>query len=98
MRCIIPQAVNTVCAPKEGSNYRPKHVGLIGIINKPLLLHLVGCLCYCISDARSYKHQMHVSYFWLRIFQLEYTGWAKVGLQLWVRETLSLFLYYLIFA
>jgi len=25
-------------------NYRPKHVGLIRIINKPLLLHLVSCL------------------------------------------------------
>jgi hypothetical protein len=24
----------------------PKHVELIGIINKPLLLHLVGCLNY----------------------------------------------------
>ena len=34
-----------------------KHVELIGIINKQLLLHLVGCLYYCISDARSYKHQ-----------------------------------------
>ena len=41
-------------------NYRPKHVELIGIINKPLLLHLVGCLYYCISDARSYKHQICV--------------------------------------
>ena len=41
-----------------GRNYRPKHVELIGIINKPLLLHLVGCLYYCISDARSYKHQI----------------------------------------
>jgi len=27
-------------------NYRPKHVELIGIINKLLLLHLVGCLYY----------------------------------------------------
>ena len=54
-RCIIPQAVNTVCAPEDGRNYRPKHVELIGIMNKPLLLHLVGCLYYCISDARSYK-------------------------------------------
>ena len=35
-------------APKDGRNYRPKHVELIGIINKPLLLHLVGCLYYCI--------------------------------------------------
>jgi hypothetical protein len=34
-----------------------EHVELIGIINKLLLLHLVGCLYYCISDARSYKHQ-----------------------------------------
>ena len=33
------------------------NVDLIGIINKLLLLHLDGCLCYCISDARSYKPQ-----------------------------------------
>ena len=41
----------TICntqsaAPEDGRNYCPKHVGLIGIINKPLLLHLVGCLYY----------------------------------------------------
>ena len=34
-------------APEDGRNYRPKHVELIGIINKPSLLHLVGCLYYC---------------------------------------------------
>ena len=33
-------------APEDGRNYRPKHVELIGIINKPLLLYLVGCLYY----------------------------------------------------
>jgi hypothetical protein len=33
-------------APEEGQNNCPKRVELIGIINKPLLLHLVGCLCY----------------------------------------------------
>ena len=27
------------------------------LLIKLLLLHLVGCLCYCISDARSHKHQ-----------------------------------------
>jgi len=43
-------------APEVGRNYRPKHVELIGIINKPLLLHLVCCLCYCISDARSNEY------------------------------------------
>ena len=41
----------------DGRNYRPKHVELFGIINKPLLLYLVGCLYYCISDVWSYKHQ-----------------------------------------
>jgi len=33
-------------APEDGRNHRPKHVELIGIINEPLLLHLVGCLYY----------------------------------------------------
>ena len=28
-------------APEDGRNYRPKHVELIGIINKLLLLHLL---------------------------------------------------------
>ena len=31
-------------APEDGQNHRQKHVELIGIINKPLLLHLVRCL------------------------------------------------------
>ena len=44
-------------APENGRNYRRKHVELIGIINKPLLLHLVGCSYYYISDARASKHQ-----------------------------------------
>ena len=33
-------------APEDGQNDCPKHVELIGIINKPLLLHLVGSLYY----------------------------------------------------
>ena len=36
-------------APDDGQNHRPNPVGLIGIINKPLLLHLVGCLCYLLT-------------------------------------------------
>ena len=43
---IISQAVTQSSAPEDGRNHRPKHVELIGIINKPLLLHLVGCLYY----------------------------------------------------
>ena len=42
---------NTSCntqssAPEDGQNNCPKQVELTGIINKPLLLHLVGCLYY----------------------------------------------------
>jgi hypothetical protein len=33
-------------ASEVGQNNCPKHVELIGIINKPLLLHLVCCLYY----------------------------------------------------
>jgi hypothetical protein len=33
-------------APEDGQNNCPKHVDLTGIINEPLLLHLVGCLYY----------------------------------------------------
>jgi len=32
--------------PEDGQNNCPKHVDLPGSINKPLLLHLVGCLYY----------------------------------------------------
>ena len=41
--CITPQAVTH---PEDGQSNCPKYVELIGIINKPLLLHLVGCLYY----------------------------------------------------
>ena len=45
-RYVIPQAVKRQSsAPEDGRNYRPKHVELIVIINKILLLlHLLGCL------------------------------------------------------
>jgi len=33
-------------APENGRNHGPKHVELIGIINKLLLVHLVGCRYY----------------------------------------------------
>ena len=70
-RCCRPAAswvhYTTSCntqssAPEAGQNNCPKRVELTGIINKPLLLHLVGCLYYCISDARSYKNKKYYSY------------------------------------
>jgi len=33
-------------APEDGQNNCPKHVELTGIITKPLLLPLLGCLYY----------------------------------------------------
>ena len=33
-------------APEDGQNNCPRHDELTGVINKPLLLHLVGCQCY----------------------------------------------------
>ena len=55
-RCCRPPAGNIVgalyysntqsSAPEDGQNNCPKHVELTGIINKPLLLHLVSCLYY----------------------------------------------------
>jgi hypothetical protein len=56
-------ARNTSCntqssAPGDGRDHRLKHVELIGIINKPLLLHLVGVYIIYINDAWSNKHQI----------------------------------------
>jgi hypothetical protein len=46
---IIPQAVIhslESSTPEDGQNNCPKHDELTGIINIPLLIHLVGCLYY----------------------------------------------------
>jgi len=45
-QCCRPVTSMRRGALEDGRNYRPKHVEMIGIINKPLLLHLVGCLYY----------------------------------------------------
>ena len=49
--CRPPLYYTTSCntqssAPEDGQNNCAKHVELTGIINKPLLLHLVGCIYY----------------------------------------------------
>ena len=48
-------------APEDGRDHRPKHVELIGIINKSLLLHLVGVYIIYGNDARSNKYQIRSS-------------------------------------
>ena len=42
-------------APEDGCDHRPKHVEMIGITNKPLVLHLVGVYITYVNDARSTK-------------------------------------------
>jgi len=59
-RC-CQQTATQSSAPEDERNYRPKHVELIEITNKLLVLLLVGCLYYCIRDAQSHKHQIDKS-------------------------------------
>ena len=51
-------------APEDGRDHRLKHVELNGIINKPILLHLVGVYISYINDARLNKCQMVIN-LWL---------------------------------
>jgi len=44
-------------APEDERDQLPKHVELIGIINKPLLLQLVGVYIIYINNAQSNKYQ-----------------------------------------
>ena len=60
---IIPVHYTTNCnkqssAPEDGRDQRLKHTELIGVINKPLLLHLVGVYITYINDAQSNIHQI----------------------------------------
>ena len=59
LRCITPQALTQSSGPEDGRNYRPKHVELIDITNKLLLLRLVGCLYYCILEVLRVQLRNH---------------------------------------
>ena len=62
-------------APKDGRDHRPKHVELIGIINKLLFLHLVGVYIIYINDARSNKYQI-VPYY---LFMVPYKFYENIA-------------------
>ena len=65
-------------APEEGQNNCPRHVELTEIINKPLLLHLVGCLYHLyqwctvkqISDNEIYLLIKYIKSVLLRVAKL----------------------------
>ena len=72
--------------PEDGQNNCPKHVELTGILNKPLLLHLVGCLYYLyqwctvkqISDNEIYLLIKYIkSVFWTAAKRLSYIEDAR---------------------
>jgi hypothetical protein len=53
---------NTQCsAPEDGREQSPKHVELLVVINKPLLLHLVGGLYYLRFVFMFTSHQLILS-------------------------------------
>jgi len=72
-------------APDDGQNNCPKHVEMTGIINKPLLLHLVSCLYYLyqwwtvkqISDNEIYLIKCIKSVLWKVAKRLSYTEDAR---------------------
>ena len=73
-------------APEDGQNNYPKNAELTGIINKPLLLHLVGCLYYLyqwctvkqISDNEIYLLIKYIkSVHWRVAKRLSYTEDAR---------------------
>jgi hypothetical protein len=55
----IPSCIAKSNAPEDGQNSCPKHVELIGIINRQLLLHLVGCLPYYLYQRCTVKQISH---------------------------------------
>ena len=77
--CIIPQAVTKSSAPEDGRDQRPKHVELIGIINKLLLLHLVGVYIIYI--------EMGLETGWSRRFSLKKSASDKLFSQIPHNET-----------
>ena len=61
--CGCVAACGTSCntqssAAEDGRDQRPKHVELVGIINEPSLLHLVGVNIIYMNDARSNKYHI----------------------------------------
>ena len=92
-------------APEDGQNNCPKHVELTGIINKPLLLHLVGCLYYLyqwctvkqISDNEIYLLIKYIkSVLWKSAKLLSYIEDARCLNVNHTRWILSGFYYYLL--
>jgi hypothetical protein len=83
----------TICnaqsnVPEDGQNNCPKHVELIGIINKQLLLHLVGCLLYYQYQWCKFKQILNGKYdvpFWSPVFRWKGNSKESNGSVNWVK-------------
>ena len=67
-------------APADGRDHLAKHVELVGIINKPLLLHLFGVYIIYINDARSNKY--HNKFSGTRLLRFRSTCYTDQGIRL----------------
>ena len=63
-------------APEDGQNNCPKHVELTGIINKTVLLHLVGCLYY-LKFCSFVTQNLILEFVLIRLYRTKQTGPCK---------------------
>jgi len=64
-------------APEYGQNNCPKHFEITGIINKPLLLHLLGCLYYLYQWCTVKQISGNEIYFLIKYIKIFLWGVAK---------------------
>ena len=57
-QCFIPRCKHSLALLRMDENIARNMLSWLKLLIKLLLLYLVGCLYYCINDARSLKHQM----------------------------------------
>ena len=62
------------CVLEDGQNKCPKHVELTGIINKPLLLHLLRCLYYCTINQVPVKNTLFTTNHTQRVTTKNYSN------------------------
>ena len=59
VKLVITSCKHSLMLLRMGEIIARNMLSWLKLFVKLLLLHLVGCLCYCISDARSHKHHIY---------------------------------------
>ena len=73
-------------APEDGQTNCPKHVELTGIINKPLLLHIVDCLYYLYQWCTVKKISDNEIYVYLLIKYIKSVLWRVAKCLSYIEE------------